>query len=50
MSSAKRIYKVRPGITARGFKTAIKDYNEPSVIEELAANSYDADASTLLIN
>ena len=49
MAPTTHIYKVKPGITARGFKTAIKDYDEPAVIEELAANSYDAEATTLLI-
>lgn len=44
-----KITKIRPGITARGWQTAIKDYTEPAVIEELAANSYDADATTVLV-
>lgn len=39
----------KPSITAAGFRTAVRDYTEPSVVEELAANSYDADASTLLV-
>lgn len=41
--------KVKAGITARGFMTAVKDYTEPAVVEELAANSFDADASTVLV-
>lgn len=40
---------IKPGITADGFRTAVRDYTEPTVVEELAANSYDADASTLLV-
>ncbi len=38
-----------PGITADGFRTAVRDYTEPTVVEELGANSYDADASILLV-
>jgi hypothetical protein len=49
MSAGTQIIKVKPGISARGYRVAIKDYNEPAVIEELAANSYDADASTVLV-
>ncbi|MGD1042010.1 MAG: ATP-binding protein [Sedimentisphaerales bacterium] len=49
MPSNTPIIKVKPGISARGYRVAIKDYNEPAVIEELAANSYDADASTVLV-
>jgi HSP90 family molecular chaperone len=40
---------IKPGITADGFRTAVRDYTEPTVVEELAANSYDADAATLLV-
>jgi len=40
---------VKPGITPEGFQTAVKDYGEGHVYEELAANSYDADASTVLV-
>lgn len=40
---------VKPGITALGYRTALKDYNEDAVVEELAANCYDSDASTALI-
>lgn len=40
---------IKPGITADGFKTAVRDYTETSVVEELAANSYDADATTVLV-
>jgi len=41
--------QVKAGITARGFITAVKDYTEPAVVEELVANSYDADATTVLV-
>jgi hypothetical protein len=44
-----KITKVKPGINPRGYRRAVKDYTEPAVIEELAANSYDADASTVLV-
>jgi len=40
---------IKPTINAQGYRTAVKDYDEKSVIEELAANSYDADASTVLV-
>ncbi len=40
---------IKPGITADGFRTAVRDYTEPVVVEELAANSYDADSSTVLV-
>jgi hypothetical protein len=40
---------IRPGITAEGYKTSLRDYNDASPIEELAANSYDADAKTFLL-
>jgi hypothetical protein len=49
MAGASKITKIKPGISARGYRVAIKDYNEPSVVEELAANSYDADATTVLV-
>lgn len=39
----------RPSITFKGFKNAVKDYEDHAVIEELAANSYDEDASTSII-
>ena len=39
----------RPTINAKGYKNAVKDYNEESVIEELAANSYDEDATTVVV-
>jgi len=39
----------RPAITYKGFKNAVKDYNEPAVVEELVANSYDEDATTALV-
>ena len=41
--------KVKPGINAKGFKTAVKGYGEKNVIEELAANSYDADATVVVV-
>lgn len=41
--------QIKPGITADGFRTAVRDYTESTVVEELGANSYDADASTLLV-
>lgn len=40
---------INPNITAKGFRTAVKDYTESSVIEELAANSFDEDSSTVLV-
>lgn len=40
---------IKPGITSEGFRTAVRDYTEPTVVEELAANSYDADACTVLV-
>src|SRR6266446_1765796 len=40
---------IKPGITSDGFRTAVRDYTEPTVVEELAANSYDADASTVVV-
>lgn len=40
---------IRPQINAKGFRTAVKDYTEESVIEELAANSYDEQASTVVV-
>jgi hypothetical protein len=46
---AKETKEIRPGITASGFRTAVRDYTEPTVVEELAANSYDADASTVIV-
>jgi hypothetical protein len=49
MSPSAQVTKVKPGISARGYRVALKDYNEPAVVEELAANSYDADASTVLV-
>lgn len=49
MTSQSKVSKVKPGINARGFLTAVKDYSEAAVIEELAANSYDADASTVMV-
>ena len=40
---------IKPGITADGFRTAVRDYTEPTVVEELAANCYDADASCAIV-
>ena len=39
----------RPSITYKGYKNAVKDYSDEAVVEELAANSYDADASTVVV-
>lgn len=49
MASKKRVTRIKPGINPKGYREAVKDYTEPAVIEELAANSYDADASTVLV-
>jgi histidine kinase/DNA gyrase B/HSP90-like ATPase len=49
MTTRPKTRRIKPGITARGFITAVKDYTEPAVVEEIAANSYDADASTVVI-
>jgi len=40
---------IYPKITEEGWRTALKDYNDASPIEELAANSYDADAKTFVV-
>jgi signal transduction histidine kinase len=40
---------IKPGVTAEGYRIAVKDYTEPTVVEELAANSYDADAQTVVV-
>jgi hypothetical protein len=40
---------IKPGVTAAGFRTAVKDYTEYAVVEELAANSYDADANCVVV-
>jgi hypothetical protein len=40
---------IKPGVTAAGFRTAVKDYTEYAVVEELAANSYDADAECVIV-
>lgn len=40
---------IKPSVNFQGFFTALRDYNEKSIIEELAANSYDAYASTFLM-
>jgi hypothetical protein len=47
--SAAKAIAIVPGISAQGFRVAVRDYKERHVIEELAANSYDADASTVLV-
>ena len=39
----------RPSITYKGFKNSVKDYEDHAVVEELVANSYDADASTAVV-
>ena len=41
--------QIKAGIDASGYRTAVRDYTEPTVVEELAANSYDADASTCVV-
>lgn len=40
---------IKPGVTASGFRTAVRDYTEHTVVEELAANSYDADAGVVVV-
>lgn len=40
---------IKAGIDASGYRTAVRDYTEPSVVEELAANSYDADSTTCVV-
>ena len=40
---------IKAGIDASGYRTAVRDYTEPTVVEELAANSYDADATTCVV-
>jgi HSP90 family molecular chaperone len=40
---------VRVGINAHGFRTAVRDYTPPTVVEEISANSYDADAQTVIV-
>src|SRR5579871_4524742 len=41
--------QIKPGITSEGFRIAVRDYRPPTVVEELAANSYDADARTCVV-
>lgn len=41
--------QIKAGIDASGYRTAVRDYTEPTVLEELAANSYDADAKTCIV-
>ena len=41
--------QIKAGIDASGYRTAVRDYTEAHVLEELAANSYDADASTCIV-
>jgi hypothetical protein len=41
--------QIKAGIEAAGYRTAVRDYTELTVLEELAANSYDADASTCVV-
>jgi hypothetical protein len=41
--------QIKAGIDASGYRTAVRDYTEPTVLEELAANSYDADASSCVV-
>src|ERR1700719_1148699 len=42
-------HRIHPGISAKGYRTAVKDYKEPDVVEERAANSYDANAQTVVV-
>jgi hypothetical protein len=39
---------IKPAINPKGYSTSLKEYDEATVIEEIAANSYDAYASTAL--
>lgn len=41
--------QIKAGIDASGYRTAVRDYTEPTVLEELAANSYDADAANCVV-
>jgi hypothetical protein len=41
--------QIKAGIDASGYRTAVRDYTEPTVLEELAANSYDADATACVV-
>lgn len=41
--------KIKPSINPKGYRTSIREYSEVSIIEEIAANSYDAYASTFLL-
>jgi hypothetical protein len=41
--------QIKPGITADGFRIAVRDYRPSTVVEELAANAYDADATTCVV-
>lgn len=43
------IVQIKAGIDASGYRTAVRDYTEPTVLEELAANSYDADSTTCVV-
>ena len=45
----KTALQVKAGIDASGYRTAVKDYTELTVVEELAANSYDADATNCVV-
>lgn len=49
MQQISNTMQIKPGINADGFRTAVRDYTEMSVVEELGANSYDADASKFLV-
>lgn len=49
MTDPQPFHHAKPGINAQGFRTAVRDYTEKTVVEELAANSYDADASTVIV-
>ena len=40
---------LKPRITDDGYETAVKDYSELTVVEEIVANSYDAGAKKILV-
>ncbi len=48
-STANEMGKIKPSINPKGYRTSIREYSEVSIIEEIAANSYDAYASTFLL-
>lgn len=40
---------IKPGITEKGFLVTVREYTPTSVVEELLANSYDADAKAAVV-